>query len=407
MGLLLLPSGSWTVSLPHEELRGDLPVSTVSAERLFERVPSLSLSEGAHPSVVDLYREGIKLFPKPSKESVTAPGFGWFGHLNGVPLTDSQDVQERRKPNTLSQIRDQARIVEHPGPFAVSPVTREERQERGQLMRLIRSQETSERVTNRIHLYRAEVPIRNLSPEFDGVSILHLSDIHFQAGWARPIKEMRALAAHLEVHKSKPDITVITGDVTTNSPRDLDEPAVRALDRIAPESVRIFVDGNHDYYGDGISYVRGALRSVGYRDVSNEHLVLKLGGASLNIFGMSDHLEGKPEIPSSIATTSGKVLREGEANILLVHNLDTVRENMPDIHDLILSGHFHGGEIRGGEWVMRVTGYSENLNGHFTGWKSLTRRAVSHVSPGIARHWGQLGVKKPGATLITLRALQE
>jgi len=252
-------------------------------------------------------------------------------------------------------------------------------------------------VSKRANLYHYRVPLPHLPEQFDGFRILHLSDIHFHRHSPRRIEEFERLIGEL---RDPVDVVAITGDTIADSPLDLGEREISALQEIGRGAEKLFVMGNHDYYGDSEAFVRASLESVGYSELKNDSISVVRGEAAISFYGTDDFLEGQPYPPQS-----GE-LHEGNVNILLTHNLDAFQSYYPDIFDVALSGHLHAGEVRLGPLsvlnAMKLFGFSLNLNEQIVGWDLLSERCLSYVSPGQARHSLNFNTVKPGATIIEL-----
>jgi predicted MPP superfamily phosphohydrolase len=257
----------------------------------------------------------------------------------------------------------------------------------------------SERVwslTQWTSVYEYEVPIAQLPQPLHGLTILHLSDIHFLRSSDRPWKEMSRVADFLEKGESHIDLILLSGDVITKNPDDLCAQSLRQLNRLSTVCPQAFmVHGNHDYHGHVPAIISKQLEQVGFHDINNHHIRLNIGGAPLNIYGIDDAYFGKPTPPSAISTQ--------ETNIVLTHNLDAIRGDFPKGVDLILSGHTHWGELKlfDGVRVMNWWGYSDNLNRHTKHWEMLTDRTRSYVHPGLARYYVPFrGIRHPPGIAI-------
>jgi len=231
-------------------------------------------------------------------------------------------------------------------------------------------------------VYEYEVPIAGLPKPLHGLTILHLSDIHFLKSSDRPWKEMSRVAEYLERGELQVDLIVLSGDVITKNPDDLCHNSLRQLRRLSAVCPQAFmVHGNHDYHGHVPAIISKHLEGVGFYDINNHHVRLTIDGAPLNIYGIDDAYFGRPVSPSVIAP--------GETNIVLTHNLDAIREDFPQEVDLILSGHTHWGEVKffDGSKAMKWWGYTDNVNRHTKHWDMLTDRTRSYVHPGLARYY--------------------
>jgi len=306
----------------------------------------------------------------------------------------------RHRPKRVNEVRHS--IGE---PFYRAPADEVSRQERMRRLDFIKRSATESLITPSLHLYQFEVPVARLPMGLDGLSILHLTDLHFKVHNISRMRNLQLLAEYLKNKGLSPEITCLTGDVISDQALDLYERPLRILNRVNQSSsqLRFQVLGNHDYYQKAGEYVTSALACIGYRDLNNRHQRLKIGGHIINLWGVGDLLEGQPQVPYTAAAHGHEV------NILLAHNLDAVNKDYPDVFDLILSGHMHGGEVPYGNWAMELTGYAVGLNDQVSGWKALTDRALSYIGPGMSRHWlpeafSPLVSPCPGAAIITLRS---
>ncbi len=249
-------------------------------------------------------------------------------------------------------------------------------------------------------MYEYSVPVRNLAPALDGFTILHLSDVHFLGSCQRAQQELGNLACYLERGERRIDTILLSGDVITRSPDDLDREALRQLRRLTEVCPQAFmVYGNHDYHGHTPALISRELERVGFHDINNHRVTLTVDGAPLNVFGVDDAYFGRPDAPSAV--------RQDQTNILVTHNLDAIRGNFPEHFDLILSGHTHWGEVRfvNGSDLMRLWGYTDNINRQTKHWDVLSERTLSYVHPGLARYYVPFrGLRHPpGFVLHTLR----
>ncbi|WP_081482886.1 metallophosphoesterase [Gluconacetobacter diazotrophicus] len=185
------------------------------------------------------------------------------------------------------------------------------------------------------------VGIRGLSAQFDGYRLLQLSDLHitrlFSAKWAARVVE-RANAASA-------DLIVVTGDFIDGSVemRRADVAPLAALH--APDGV-LAAPGNHEYFFDYAAWIRN-LSALGFDMLENQHKVITRETAHLVIAGVTDrsarrHGEMEPDFDAALsgAPTHAPV-------VLLDHQPGDARAAAARGVALQLSGHTHGGMIRG------------------------------------------------------------
>jgi len=212
----------------------------------------------------------------------------------------------------------------------------------------------------------------HLPPAFDGVRILHLSDLHVGAipGLEH---DLAALIAGIPA-----DLAVMTGDFqsrATPSPAEtarLMAPLVQACR--APEGI-LAVLGNHDE-----AALVDALEPLGMRLLLNESLTLRRGGDEIHVVGTDDsHAFHTPDAVSALAA------RTDGFRMALMHSVELAAEAEGLGIDLLLSGHTHGGQIclpggrpvmtaldrhrrlaKGAWWLGRMQGYTSSGAGSGT-----------------------------------------
>lgn len=255
------------------------------------------------------------------------------------------------------------------------------------------------RICRGCRLYEFSPRIDRLPPAWDGTTVLHLSDLHFSPRRPGRIRRLGMLAEHLA--RTTIDFMVVTGDFVTSGHEDLSPAALRALAAVAPGALKMFVLGNHDFWGGSAPIIRRKLDSIGFQDMTDRHIRCRIGEEPLNLYGIDDYHEGRVCIPP----IAGPAARE--TALLFMHSLDALQSGFPDAFDLVLSGHTHGGgEMRlfgfDGMIYMKLIGRLADLNRQKTGWDLLSGRLLSYISPGSARLLINLNAPRPGAALHRL-----
>lgn len=200
-----------------------------------------------------------------------------------------------------------------------------------------------------------------LPKEFDGFTIVHLSDLHN--------KLFGENQRHLvdAVQKAKPDIIVITGDIVDELFTS-EEPAlvlVRQLRDVAPI---YYVSGNHEWESGQYEPLRDQLIALGVHVLDNRSETIERGDRLIAIAGIDDPARYQNEIVpnngllDTLRQYTGHkahamqrvIHRELDAvrqgiderafKILLVHRPEWLPEYMDYHFNLIFSGHAHGGQ---------------------------------------------------------------
>lgn len=145
----------------------------------------------------------------------------------------------------------------------------------------------------RLRVTRVEVGTPHLPRAFDGLRIVHFSDLHLGTMLC-PEQELRQLVGR--INRLRPDIVCFTGDLVNSRPEELDARAMRLLGAI--EAPVYAVTGNHDtgiYAGmEGEPALRGCLarifdsmRRMGWHPLDDESVLLRRDGAAISLTGLS------------------------------------------------------------------------------------------------------------------------
>ncbi len=172
----------------------------------------------------------------------------------------------------------------------------------------------------------------NLPAAWDGVTLLHLSDLHFFGTPAQPFFDHIVKQCMAD---GVPDLVMISGDIIDSDEHIAWIPAV--LGNLRWNLSAFAIMGNHDWWQD-FTRVRDELRKLGIRVVSGKWESLDVRGEKLIVMGH----EGPwfKEVPdlSSCPTDAFRVL--------LSHTPDNIRWAQRNNVSLMLSGHNHGGQVR-------------------------------------------------------------
>ena len=187
------------------------------------------------------------------------------------------------------------------------------------------------RNTANVQLRHTDIKFKTLPAEFDGLTVLHISDLHvdMSEGAMRRVAEL--------VPALNYDICVLTGDyrAATYGPF---EPALEGMARLCAQlkGPVYGVLGNHDT----IRMVPG-LEDMGIRMLINECVPISRGDRTIYLAGIDDaHFYRVDNIEKAAST-----IPHGAFSILLSHTPEVYRQAAHAGFDLFLSGHTHGGQI--------------------------------------------------------------
>lgn len=250
-----------------------------------------------------------------------------------------------------------------------------------------------------LSLERVEVPITGLPAEFEGFTIVQITDIH-----GRRFDPDGYLVRSIKA--ARPDIIVATGDFVDEKLSEFSRiaPLFEAVSAVAPTYA---VSGNHDYRA-GWPEIARKLRECGVIVLENEHVRLVNGSAELIIAGVSDPVTRRHDLEAAVPEeASGPV-------ILLAHAPHLHRWLSEGRNDgqlmrlrsvsLALVGHTHGGQIRlpligavtNGSGQPFPRSYVAGLSREGSGWLYISRGLGYTILP-------LRFLSRPEVSVITLR----
>lgn len=188
-----------------------------------------------------------------------------------------------------------------------------------------------QRNTTKIELRHNDFSLPELPDNFDGLRILHLSDLH---------ADMYPPATHALIEKIRTvdyDVCVMTGDYRARTFGDI-EGALNAMSaiRLHLKAPIYAVLGNHD----SIRMVP-PMEDMGITMLLNESVKIERDGQSIFLAGIDDaHYFRVDNIEKAAAEA-----REDHVKILLSHTPEVYRQAAHAGFDVFLCGHTHGGQI--------------------------------------------------------------
>jgi hypothetical protein len=239
---------------------------------------------------------------------------------------------------------------------------------------------------------KIDVPLNALPAGFHGFKIAQISDLHIG-----PTIGRRHVQNVVDVVNGlQPDLVALTGDFADGSVHDLTDEIAPLAGIRAPHGM-FFVTGNHEYFWNALEWM-AELTKLGARVLSNEHEVIRRGGDSLIVAGVTDYSTRR--MPSVHASNPSKAIAGapgGAARIVLAHQPASYEMTHAAGFDLQLSGHTHAGQYFPFSLLIRFfQRYYKGLNRHGNMW--------IYVNSGTG-YWGpplRAGVPSE-VTLLTLR----
>jgi hypothetical protein len=265
-----------------------------------------------------------------------------------------------------------------------------------------------------VEIVQREVRVPRLPPQFDGISILHVTDLHMNGTPDRGFFEWAAeRCAELRC-----DIAAMTGDVMDNL--DVLDWLPATLGKIDAPLGRYFVLGNHDLHVGGDA-MRAAMERIGWTSVGGRVVSKDFRDARLLIGGTETPWAGElppmDNAPSRRPTaqrqaappgaalwaagtetpTPTPTLTSTEFRMLLSHAPHLIHWARQRQIDLVLAGHLHGGQI---QWPL----IGPLAGGRFHSGLFDLPPTLMHVGRGLGQmapiRWGC----RPEITKLVLRA---
>ena len=234
-----------------------------------------------------------------------------------------------------------------------------------------------------LEIVERELRLARLPARWDGISILHITDLHLNGTPDRRFFEW----ATDRCVDLKCDVATITGDVMDNL--DVMEWLPTTLGKIDAPLGRYFVLGNHDLHAGGDA-IRAAMERIGWTSVAGRVVRTACRDAEWVIGGTESPWAG--ERPSMEAKSSSNAFR-----LLLSHAPHLIHWARARQVDLVLAGHLHGGQI---QWPI----IGPIAGGRFHSGLFDLPPTVMHVGRGLGQmapiRWGC----RPEITKLVLRA---
>lgn len=265
----------------------------------------------------------------------------------------------------------------------------------------------------RYKLHKANVPVKGLHPELQGLKIVQISDIHSGSFlYKEPVERSIDM-----INAEKPDIVFFTGDLVNALAEEM-EPFVEMFSKIqAPLGVYSIL-GNHDY-GDyhnwptqeakhaNFEQLKNMHKKLGWTLLLNEHRKIQVKDTFFNVIGVENY-SASPRFPKygdlPLAT---KGMDKDTFNVLLSHDPShwdaQVTTDHPEIQ-LTLSGHTHGFQFG-----VEIPGWIRwsPIQYVYPQWAGLYEKASQflYVNRGLGYlgYPGRVGIL-PEITLLTLEA---
>ena len=200
--------------------------------------------------------------------------------------------------------------------------------------------------TSGIFIKEYRIENKELSNDFYGLKIVHLTDIHY--GKTTFKKELENIKN--EINLTKPDIVVLTGDLIDKD-TIIKESDITILSEflkgIDANIGKYAIKGNHDYKFKNWDIIidNGEFKNLN----DNYDLIYTNTTESILISGVSTNVYGKDKITDKLKNTFeylDTTEKKPNYTILLIHEPDFIDDIDYSKFNLILAGHSHNGQVR-------------------------------------------------------------
>ncbi|MFV0305606.1 MAG: metallophosphoesterase [Moheibacter sp.] len=197
---------------------------------------------------------------------------------------------------------------------------------------------------------KQSIYFKDLPDEFDGFTIMQLSDIH-SGSFDNPEKIQYGIDL---INEQQFDLFVFTGDIVNTFSNEMNDWVGPFSQIKTPEFGKYSILGNHDYgeYVDWTSEeekeknfeeIKAIHPKIGWNLMLNENVTLKKGNAILKLIGVENWGQNFKQAGDLKSASEG--IKKEDFKILLSHDPShwdlQVREH-PLNYQLTLSGHTHG-----------------------------------------------------------------
>lgn len=217
-----------------------------------------------------------------------------------------------------------------------------------------------------------DIHLSRLGSSFEGLRIVHLTDIHHSM--YTPIVEVER-AVQL-ANRLRPDLVAMTGDYVTLSPTYIGAVA-RVLGKLRARLGVFAVLGNHDFQVDADAITQ-ALEAHRIQVLRNQHFALRSGRDRLWLVGVDDLWWAADDLGAAMSRVPAR-----DPKILLCHNPLGIHMAARYGIDLVLSGHTHGGQVRL-PVVRKIFGRSKLGQRFVEGWNRLDGTQI-YICRGIGK----------------------
>ena len=235
-----------------------------------------------------------------------------------------------------------------------------------------------------VEVTRRRIEIEGLAAALAGLRVAHLSDLHIGNG----VDGARLDAIVERTNALGADLVAISGDLFDNDAEVLADGAKALARLVAPLGVYAVL-GNHDGFVGGDAVAAALAADAPRIEVLRGRCARVAAPAPLHVAGFDDpgH-DWKPGDPAPALDALAALRPADGPTLLLMHRPDAFPRAAAHGFSLVLSGHFHGGQvalpIAGGRWnaARLLTRFDRGL--HREGSAALyVSRGIGYAGPRL------------------------
>ena len=175
------------------------------------------------------------------------------------------------------------------------------------------------------------IAINNLPKDFEGFTILHLSDLH-----SKEYGDKQDQLLHL-INRQSFDMVAITGDFVDKHKPDV-EPTLSLVRGLISKPV-FFVPGNHEWWNE--FRIKSVLENHEVTILENKKFKYSKGNSYIWIVGVDDPYLRRDKLNEAL-----EGIADSQPRVLLAHAPNIFPSAAKLDIELVLVGHTHGGQVR-------------------------------------------------------------
>ncbi len=238
------------------------------------------------------------------------------------------------------------------------------------------------------HVEFVELPLSGLPPQFDGLTLGVVSDIHSGPFMQRPQMERY----RRELEELGCDLIVLPGDFIINRTQEI-YPFVEAFAGLSAPCGVFAITGNHDYFSGEVERICREIEQAGIRLLRNEAIVLERDGAAVTLAGIDDfyarflpaYVEHGDNPDGVLSAWERLMERMPRPRIVLCHRPYYFEELALLGAEAVIAGHTHGGQIVLAEIGSFALSPAALVSPYVAGtyWSARRRGTWMYVTRGI------------------------